>query len=262
MPDFVHLHCHTEYSLLDGASRIKVLLKEAKAMGMSSMAITDHGNMYGAVEFQREAEKAGIKPILGCELYLAARTMHDKEGDLDRKHSHLTALVKNKAGYKNLCELVSAANLEGFYYKPRIDLDLLAKHTEGLIILSGCTGGKISRLILNEQYEEAKQLALKFKDMFGEDFYLEVMNLGLPENTIANKGLVQMSKETGIPLVATNDIHYVYPDDKEAQDVLLCIQTNAIIDEKDRFHFNTDKVYLRSPDEMAALFPDMPEAIS
>ncbi|MFA5928543.1 MAG: DNA polymerase III subunit alpha, partial [Candidatus Margulisiibacteriota bacterium] len=262
MPQFVHLHCHTEYSLLDGASRIKDLVQAASEFGMPAIALTDHGNMYGALQFQKAAKRAGVKPILGCETYIAARSMLDKEGDLDRRHKHLTLLVKNAAGYKNITEIVSKAFLDGFYYKPRIDFDLLAQHSSGLIVLSGCASGEIPRLLLDGNYEGAKLIALKYKDLLAENYYLEIMAHGLPDEKTINRGLLQLSAETGIPLVATNDVHYVRPEESEAHDVLLCIQTNSTIDQVNRMRFNTDQVFLKSPAEMMALFSETPEAIS
>ena len=262
MPPFVHLHVHTEYSLLDGAGRIPVMLAEAKKMGMSAMAITDHGNMYGILEFQKEAQKLGMKPILGCELYMARRTRNDKEGDLDRKNKHITLLVKNEVGYRNLTNLVTKGYTEGFYYKPRIDFELLTQHHEGLVALSGCMGGEIPRHLLEGNYEQAKIAASKYKELFGNDYYIEIMDIGIEEQTRITPQLIALAKELDIPLVATNDVHYAFPEDAESHDVLLCLQTNSTIDQSNRMKFNTRDVYLRSPEEMANLFINNPEALS
>ena len=238
------------------------MLEEAKKMGMTAMAITDHGNMYGILEFQREAQRLGLKSILGCELYMARRTRHDKEGDLDRKNKHITLLVKNEVGYRNLTNLVTKGYTEGFYYKPRIDFELLTQHHEGLVALSGCMGGEIPRHLLNGDYEQAKSTAIKYKNLFGEDFYIEIMDIGIADQERVTPQLISLAKEINIPLVATNDIHYTFPEDAESHDVLLCLQTNSTIDQSNRMKFSTRDVYLRTPEEMAALFVNTPEALS
>lgn len=259
---FVHLHLHTEYSLLDGFSRISKLFEKAKALNMDSVAITDHGVMFGVVDFYKEAKKHGIKPIIGCEVYMAPRSMKDKDGRADRDQGHLVLLVENEIGYKNLIHMVSLGFMEGFYYKPRIDYDLLEKHSEGLICLSACLAGDIQQHLINDNYEAAKALALRLHKIFGPDrFYLELQDHGIELQKKVNMQLVRLSKETGIPLVASNDVHYVEKDDHDVHDILLCIQTGKLLDEVDRLRFPTREFYLKSPDEMEALFPYAPEAI-
>jgi len=262
MNDFVHLHCHSEYSLLDGAGRINDLVNKAKASGMQSIALTDHGNIYGAVQFQKIANKAEIKPIIGCEFYMAARTRHNKDVHLDRKHKHLTILVKNEIGYKNLTKLITISNLEGFYYKPRIDFELLKQHNKGLVVLSGCSAGEVAKLLKDDNYEKAKNTALKYRNIFDDDYYLEIMDHGLPEEKHIKEMLINLSKETDIPLVATNDVHYVNSEDSKAHDVLLCIQTNSTLKEKNRFRFQTKEVFLKDCQQMQVLFKEAPESIS
>jgi len=259
---FVHLHVHTEYSLLDGANRIKDLVARAAELGMDSLAITDHGVMYGVIDFYKQALKAGIKPILGCEVYTARRTRHDKQPGVDADQGHLILLAQNNAGYKNLMKIVSLGFTEGFYYRPRIDMELLEKYNEGLIALSGCLSGDIARLLLNNEYEKAKEMALKFNNIFGEgNFYLEMQINGLAEQNLVNNGLIRLSRETGIPLVATNDAHYLTREDAKAHDVLLCIQTGKTINEENRMRFSSQEIYLKSPEEMAQLFKNYPEAL-
>ena len=219
---FVPLHIHTEYSLLDGASNISELVARAKELNMPAIAITDHGTMSGAVKFFSECKSAGIKPIIGCEVYTAERTMHDKDAALDRKSGHLVLLAKNETGYKNLIKIVSDAYAEGFYYKPRTDKNNLRKYSEGLIALSACLAGKIQRLILDGKTEEAKQEALEMNEIFGQgNFYLELQDHGQPEDKRVISELIKISKETNIPLACTNDSHYVKKEDAEAQDVLM-----------------------------------------
>lgn len=258
---FTHLHVHTEYSLLDGACKIDKLLKRVKELGMSSCAITDHGNMHGCVAFFDKAKDMGIKPIIGCECYTAARTRLDKDASLDRKQGHLVLLVKNETGYQNLIKLVSISNKEGFYYKPRIDHELLTDYHEGLVCLSACLAGKVQHELLNGNYEGAKEEALFLKGLFGEDFYLEMQDQHLEEEIPVNKGLRQLSKELGVKLVATNDVHYINREDAKAHDVLLCIGTKSNLSDPDRMRFANDEFYLKSEDEMRRLFPDVPEAI-
>lgn len=262
MGNFVHLHTHTEYSLLDGAGRIKDLLNRCKELGMDSLAITDHGAMYGVVEFYKQAKALGIHPVIGCEVYIAPRSMKEKEARSDSNYAHLVLLAKNQQGYQNLMRLISIGFLEGFYYKPRIDYETLSKYHEGLICLSGCIGGDIPRLLLDGQYDRAKSLAERLNNIFGDgNFYLEIQDHGLEEQTKVNEFIVKLSSETGIPLVATNDVHYVRREDAKAHDVLLCIQTGKTIEDPDRMKFETDEFYLKSPEEMKELFSAVPEAI-
>lgn len=261
MTDFVHLHVHSEYSLLDGACRIKQLVARAGELGQTAVAITDHGVMYGVVDFYKEAKKAGIKPIIGCEVYMAPRTRNDRTYELDSDANHLVLLCKNMQGYKNLIYLVSCGFTEGFYIKPRIDMELLRAHSEGLIGLSACIAGKLPQMILKGDYEGAKAAALEMSGLFGpESFYLELQDHGIPEQKHINRALIRMAKETGLPLVSTNDAHYIRKEDAAMQDVLMCIQTNKTVDNPDRMKFFSDEFYIKSGDEMAALFPDCPEA--
>ena len=258
---FVHLHVHSEYSLLDGACRVDKAAEKAKEMGQNALAITDHGVMYGAVAFYKACTNVGIKPIIGCEVYVAPRKRSDKEHGIDNYYTHLILLCKNETGYRNLCYLDSIAFTEGFYIKPRIDWELLHQHSEGLICLSGCLAGDISQKIINNDYEGAKKKALELSELFGPDgFYLEIQNHGIPEEKKASEGIIQISRETGIPLVVTNDAHYIEKKDAYYQDVLMCIQTGKTVDDTNRMHFETEELYLKSEDEMRALFPDYPEA--
>ena len=258
---FVHLHVHTEYSLLDGACRIDQLTKAAKELGQDALAITDHGVMYGAVAFYKACRAQGIKPIIGCEVYVAPRRMDQKEHGLDNDYSHLILLCRNETGYKNLCYLVSSAFTEGFYIKPRIDWALLHRHSEGLICLSGCVAGAIPQLILNDDYAAAKAKALELQELFGPDnFYLEIQDHGLREEQKAAQGLTRIHRETGIPLALTNDAHYITKDDAYYQDVLMCIQMGKTVDEPGRMRFETQELYLKTEEEMRALFPELPEA--
>lgn len=260
---FAHLHVHTEYSLLDGAADIKSLMKRAKELDMKAIAITDHGVMFGAIDFYKEAKKQGIKPIIGCEVYTATRGMEDKDAVKDKNQGHLVLLAENNTGYKNLLKLVSQGFTRGFYYKPRIDKDLLRKHSEGIIGLSACLAGDIPSKLLNNDYAGAKKEALEFLDIFGPgNFFLEIQNQGIPEELEILPYMKQISDETGIPLVATNDVHYINQRDAEAHDILLCIQTGKTVDDQDRMSFPGDQFYLKSQEEMEILFPDFPEAIS
>ncbi|MGE5494572.1 MAG: DNA polymerase III subunit alpha [Burkholderiales bacterium] len=259
--DFTHLHLHTEYSLLDGTARINDLIERVKQMGMHSAAITDHGVMYGVVDFYRKAEEEGIKPIIGCEVYVAPGSLTDKTKAM-KEYSHLVLLAKNNEGYKNLMRLSSIAFTQGFYHKPRIDYDVLGKYKEGLICLSACLAGDIPRYIMSGDIVAAERLAARLRDMFGEDFYLELQDHFLPEQKPVNAALIDMGRRLSIPLVATNDVHYIAREDAEAQDVLLCIQTRSFVDDTDRLKFGTDEFYLKSAEEMAALFKHVPEAIS
>lgn len=259
---FTHLHVHTQFSLLDGACRLGNLVARAKELGMTSLAITDHGNMYGAVDFYRECKKQGIKPIIGCEVYVAPRTRYDKENVLDREYNHLVLLCKNEIGYKNLIKMVSQSFTEGFYYKPRIDHDLLEKYSEGLVCLSGCMVGKIPQHILKKEYDEAKKTALYYRSLFGEDsFFLEIQNHGIDEQMVIIDGIKRLHNETGIPLVATNDVHYVEKQDASIQQVLICIATNHIIGEDTGLEFHSDNFYLKSEQEMRDIFFDVQSAI-
>ena len=261
MATFAHLHVHTEYSLLDGAARIPELVTACKEQGMTHLAMTDHGVMYGAVDFYKEAKAQGITPIIGCEVYMAARTLYDMEAQ-DRESAHLILLCENETGYKNLCKLVSKGFVDGFYYKPRIDYDFLEQYSEGLICLSACLAGDIPKLLRDGRYETAKALALRLAGMFGPNhFFLEVQDHGIPEQREVNQGLLRLSQDTGIPLVATNDVHYVRKEDAAAQDILLCIQTQHTVDEPDRMRFETEEFYLKSPKEMQDLFPWCPDAV-
>ena len=257
---FTHLHVHTEYSLLDGACRIDRLFDHLKAMGQTACAITDHGVMYGCVAFFDAAKAAGIKPIIGCEVYVATRTRFDKVNRIDG-NNHLILLCKNEMGYKNLIKMVSAGFTEGFYSKPRIDKDLLEQHHEGLICLSACLAGEIPQAILAGDYERAKQAALYYRDLFGEgNYYIELQDHGLEEDQVVLPQLIRLARETGIPMVATNDAHYITKEDAKMQSILLCIQTGKTIADADRMEFQTDEFYLKSTNEMYDLFAMVPEA--
>ena len=256
-PEFVHLHCHSQFSLLDGMSKIPEMVKKVKDLGMKACALTDHGVCYGLVDFYNECKKQGIKPILGCEFYEAPGSRFDK--DSENKYYHLIILVKNETGYKNLCLLTSRSNTEGFYYKPRIDMELLEKHHEGLICLSACLAGRIPQDIVHGEIEKAKEDILWYKNLFGEDFYLEIQNHGIREEAIVAQELVRFSREFGIKLVCTNDSHYVNPEDAEAHEWLLCLQTQKKITDPDRLVYKGD-YSIKSPEEMRNLFPSLPEA--
>lgn len=258
---FAHLHVHTEYSLLDGACRMERLLDAAKEMGQTAVAITDHGCMYGVVEFYKAAKKRGIQPILGCEVYVARRTRFDKVHELDGENRHLVLLCENETGYHNLLALVSKAWVEGFYSKPRVDLDLLREHHEGLIALSACLAGEIPRALTRGDYEGAREAALRYEGIFGRgNFYLELQDHGMAEQKRINPQLIRLSRETGIPLVATNDCHYIAPEDSRMHRVLLCIQTGRTIEDENAMEFGSEEFYFKSEEEMRALFPDVPEA--
>lgn len=271
MATFTHLHVHTQYSVLDGASGIKELFAKAKADGQTALAITDHGNMFGVKEFLKEAKKAGIKPIVGCEVYVARKSRFDKNGKLDQGGHHLILLAKNKEGYHNLTKLVSMGYIDGFYSRPRIDKDILFKHCEGLIVSTACIGGEIPRLIRMGQFEEAERVALEFKLYFGDDFYLEIqrhqtsdMNAErtvFDKQVIANKGLLELSKRIGVKVIATNDVHFVNPEDAEAHDRLICLNTGADLDDPKRMRY-TKQEWMKTQGEMAAVFSDLPEVLS
>ena len=259
---FAHLHVHTEYSLLDGACRIERLLDAAQQLGQDAVAITDHGCMYGVVDFYKAAKKRGIHPVMGCEVYVARRTRFDKIHELDKGSRHLVLLCENDTGYRNLIALVSQAWVEGFYTKPRVDLDLLRQHHEGLIALSACLAGEIPQALLRGDFPGAKEAALLYREIFGaENFYLELQDHGLPDQKRINPQLIRLSRETGIPLVATNDCHYIAPEDGKMHRVLLCIQTGHTVEDEDTLEFGSEEFYLKSEGEMAALFPDVPEAL-
>jgi len=259
---FVHLHVHTEYSLLDGACKVKKMPQVIKDMGQTAVAMTDHGNMYGTIYFYKYCKAAGIKPIIGCEVYTAARTRFDKTKELDGSSGHLVLLCKDNVGYKNLIEMVSLANIEGFYYKPRVDMELIKKYHEGLICLSACLAGDVPQLLLEDDYEGAKKLALEYLSIFGEgNYYLEIQDHGIEEQKKVMEGMLRLSKETGIPLVATNDAHYLKKKDAFAQKVLVCVQIGKTIEEDTGMGFTTEEFYLKSEDEMRSLFEFVPEAI-
>ena len=258
---FVHLHVHTEYSLLDGACRIADMMDRVKELGQTAIAITDHGVMYGCIDFYKAAKAAGIKPIIGCEVYVARRGMADRVHGIDNDPYHLVLLCENRKGYENLCLLVSEAFLNGFYGKPRVDLDLLSKHHEGLIATSACLAGAVSQYLMDEDYEAAKAYALKMADIFGEgNFYLELQDHGIPEQRPVNQGVMRLARDTGLPLVVTNDAHYLRREDAAMQDVLLCIQTGKTVDDPNRMKFQTEEFYLKSEDELRRLFPGCDEA--
>ena len=263
MGNFAHLHVHTEYSLLDGAGRIKDLIDAAAEKGFEEIAITDHGVMFGVIDFYKAAQKKGIRPVIGCEVYVAPRTMQDREPRKDHNQYHLVLLAENQEGYSNLVYMVSKAFVDGFYYKPRVDLDLLREHSKGLICLSACLAGEIPFHLMGGDYEKAKETALKYAEIFGQgNFFLEIQDHGIKEQGPVNEALVRMSKETGIPLVATNDVHYVEREDADAHDVLLCIQTGKTLQDTDRLRFSTDEFYLKSEEEMRQLFPYSEECIT
>ena len=261
MPNFVHLHVHSEYSLLDGANRIKDLPIRAKELGMDSIALTDHGVMYGVIDFYKECKKNGIKPIIGCEVYVAPRSRYDKEAGIDNIYSHLILLAKDNEGYKNLVKLVSIGFVEGFYYKPRIDLEVLKKYSKGLICLSACLAGSVNRAILSNDMEKAKEIAKWHKAVFGEDYYLELQYNGLREQALANQKLIQIGRELNIPLVATNDAHYLKREDAYNHEILLCIQTGKRMTDEDRMRFDTDEFFIKSPEQMYSHFENIPEVI-
>ena len=258
---FVHLHVHSEYSLLDGACRIGSMMDRVKELGQDAIALTDHGVMYGCIDFYKKAKEAGIKPIIGCEVYVARRGMEDRIYGVDNEVYHLVLLCKDRTGYENLCYLVSQAYLKGFYGKPRVDLKLLRERHEGLIALSACLAGAIAQDLLQEDYDAARSYALELKDIFGEDnFYLELQDHGIPEQRAVNQGIMRLSRELNLPLVVTNDAHYLRREDSVIQDVLLCIQTGKTVDDPKRMKFQTDEFYLKSEEELRQLFPNCPEA--
>ena len=261
---FTHLHVHTEYSLLDGSSKIKEITKRAAELGMDSLAITDHGVMYGVIDFYKAAKEAGIKPVLGCEVYVAPGSRFDKEaGTGEDKYNHLVLLAENNTGYQNLMKIVSRGFTEGFYYKPRVDKELLREFHEGIIATSACLAGEVQRYLARGMYEEAKRVALSYQDIFGKDnFFLELQDHGIAEQHYVNPQLLRMSEETGIELICTNDVHYTYADDADAHDILLCIQTGKKVSDENRMRYTGGQYYLKSPEEMAELFKYAPQALA
>ena len=254
---FVHLHVHTEYSLLDGSNKIKEYVSRVKELGMNSAAITDHGVMYGVIDFYREARRQGINPILGCEVYVAPHSRFDREvtGGDDRYY-HLVLLAENNEGYANLMKIVSKGFVEGYYYKPRVDKELLRKYSKGIIALSACLAGEVQRYLTKGLYDEAKKTALEYQEIFGEDnYFLELQDHGIPEQGLVNQQLIKMSQETGIELVATNDVHYTYAEDAKPHDILLCIQTGKKLSDENRMRYEGGQYYVKSPEEMEKLFP-------
>ena len=260
---FTHLHVHTEYSLLDGSSKIRELTARVKELGMDSIAITDHGVMYGVIDFYRAALAEGIKPIIGCEIYVAPGSRFDRETVKgEDRYYHMVLLAENNKGYHNLMKIVSRGFTEGFYYKPRVDYEVLEQYHEGLIALSACLAGEIPSLLSKDKYEEAKEAALKYQDLFGKDnFYLELQDHGMSEQTQVNNGIMRMSRETGIPMVATNDIHSIYDTDMQAHDILLCIQTGKKLSDENRMRYEGGQYYCKSEEEMRRLFPYAKEAL-
>jgi DNA polymerase-3 subunit alpha len=260
--DFVHLHVHTEYSLLDGSGKIPDLIAKTKELGMRSIAITDHGVMYGCVDFYQAAKEQGIKPIIGCEIYVAAKSMYDKTSNKENETHHLVLLVKNEVGYQNLMKIVSAASIEGFYYKPRADHDFLRQHSEGIIATSACLGGEVQSNLASGNRNKAIEVALLYKEIFKDGFYLELQNHGIDEQLRVNEELVKLSEELDIPLICTNDVHYINQEDSKAHDILLCVQTGKTVNEENRMRYPSDQFYLKSPEEMYEVFSYVPEALN
>ncbi|MCX6807000.1 MAG: PHP domain-containing protein [Candidatus Berkelbacteria bacterium] len=260
---FCHLHVHSHYSLLDGLTKIDQLIKKAKKYEMSALALTDHGVMYGTIEFYKKAKEAGIKPIIGLEAYIAPRSMHDKQPRIDASPYHLVLLAKNNNGYKNLIKISSISHLEGYYYKPRIDKKTLKKYSSGLIALSACLKGEVSQVLLSNDLKRTEEIIREYQDIFGEDnFYLELQDHpNIPEQRLANERMIALSQKLKVPLVATNDVHYLDPDDKEAQEVLLCVQTGRMYDDPERLSMQIDDFSFKSPSKMMESFKDIREAI-
>ena len=260
---FTHLHVHTEYSLLDGSGKIEEITARAKELGMDSLAITDHGVMYGVIDFYRAARNVGIKPILGCEVYVAPGSRFEKEpGISDDRYYHLILLAENNTGYANLMKIVSKGFVDGFYYKPRVDYEVLEEYSEGIICLSACLAGEVQKLLARNLYEEACKAALKYEAIFGKgNYFLELQDHGIPTQKLVNRLLVRMSRELNIELVATNDVHYTYEDDAEAHDILLCIQTGKKVNDEDRMRYEGGQYYLKSEEEMRELFSYAPQAL-
>ncbi|MCD8022353.1 MAG: PHP domain-containing protein, partial [Lachnospiraceae bacterium] len=286
--NFTHLHVHTEYSLLDGSNKITEYVQQVKALGMDSAAITDHGVMYGVIDFYRAARAAGINPILGCEVYVAPGSRFDRSapraasfheqtdlppsetrghiprelGQSEERYYHLVLLAENNTGYQNLMKIVSKGFVDGFYYKPRVDMELLRQYHEGIIALSACLAGVVPRYLERGMYEEAKAAALEHLEIFGEgNYFLELQDHGIPAQKLVNQQLVRMSRELGIPLVATNDVHYTYEEDAAAHDVLLCLQTGKKLSDENRMRYEGGQYFVKSPEQMAELFPYAPEAL-
>ena len=260
---FVHLHTHTEYSLLDGSNKIKEYVSRVKELGMDAAAITDHGVMYGVIDFYKEAKAQGIRPILGCEIYVAPGSRFDRETSHgDDRYYHLVLLAENDQGYQNLMKIVSIGFVDGYYYKPRVDRETLEKYHEGLIALSACLAGEVQKYLARGMYEDAKETALWHERCFGKDnYFLELQDHGLAEQSMVNQQLVRLSSETGIPLVATNDIHYTYAEDEAAHDILLCIQTGKRLSDENRMRYVGGQYYVKSEEQMRELFPYAPQAL-
>ena len=261
--NFTHLHLHTEYSLLDGSGKIKEMVNQAKELGMDSLAITDHGVMYGVIDFYKACQASGIKPIIGCEVYVAPNSRFDRElGNSEERYHHLVLLAENNTGYQNLMKIVSKGFLEGFYYKPRVDYEVLEKYSEGIIALSACLAGEVSNHLRRGFFAEAKAAALKLQSIFGENnFFLELQDHGMQEQKTVNQGMLRLSQETGIKLVATNDVHYTYVEDVDPHDILLCIQTQKKVTDENRMRYEGGQYYLKSPEEMRTIFPYALEAL-
>ncbi|MCF0228931.1 MAG: DNA polymerase III subunit alpha, partial [Parasporobacterium sp.] len=260
---FTHLHVHTEFSLLDGSGKIREMISQAKNLGMDSLAITDHGAMYGVIDFYKEARAQGIKPVIGCEIYVTSGSRFDREVNKgDDRYCHLVLLAENNQGYSNLMKIVSIGFTEGFYYKPRVDYEILEKYHEGIIASSACLAGIVSRTLMKGQYEQACEEAVRLNNIFGRgNFFLELQDHGIPEQRNVNTQLIRMSEELDIPLICTNDIHYVFDTDAEAHDILLCIQTGKKLNDQDRMRYEGGQYYMKSPEEMASLFSYAPDAI-
>ncbi|MGH9782425.1 MAG: PHP domain-containing protein, partial [Candidatus Acidiferrales bacterium] len=259
--DFVHLHLHTDYSLLDGACEIGELTAEAARRKMPAVAVTDHGNLFAAANFFHQAKTCGVKPIIGCEVYVAPDGHKNKGADAERSN-HLVLLCENDEGYRNLIQLVSTGFLDGFYYKPRIDHELLAKHSGGLIALSACLRGEVTEHVLEQRHDQARKSAYRLQEIFGkQNFFLEIQDQGLDVDKRVNQGVVRLAKETGIPLVATNDCHYLTKSDAHAQEVLLCIQTGKTMSDTNRMRFATDQFYFKTAEEMSQVFGELPDAL-
>ncbi|MFQ5780678.1 MAG: PHP domain-containing protein, partial [Nitrospiria bacterium] len=272
--DFVHLHLHTEYSLLDGANKVDPLVSTAKDLRMPAVAITDHGNLFGAIEFYQKAKKAGLKPIIGCEVYLAPRSRFDKQGhgvhtdDYEQvggsnPYYHLILLAADQTGYQNLIQLITIANIEGFYYKPRVDKEILRKHSEGLIALSGCLRGEIPYLLSLGREKEAIEAAHEYQEIFGKErFFIEIQDNGLELQKTANRRLVALSKRFDIPLAATNDCHYLHKEDAQAHDIMLCLQTGKTVNMPNRMRFQTEQLYFKPAEEMIRAFSEVPASVT
>jgi len=260
---FVHLHVHTEYSLLDGASTLTKMVNKAKSLKMPAIALTDHGSMYGAIDFYEKAVEVGVKPIIGCEIYVAPTSRLEKKSHgIHEAAFHLTLLAKDMEGYKNLMKLVSIGHLEGFYYRPRVDKEILSQYSSGLVALSGCLKGEVCYTAVQEQYDDAKKVIQEYQKIFGEEnYYLEMHRHGIPDQDKANKFLESISKEWSVPLVASNDFHYVDKEDADSHDVLMCVQMGTTQSDPNRMKFSTEEFYLKSAQEMAEVFSDLPQAL-